>query len=74
MVNHVIDQEEKMLTNLRVVRMSKGLKLSELANHIGISVSFMSKIELGKLKGSIKTREKISRAVGVDPKILFGRK
>ncbi len=61
-----------MLTQLRIFRMSKGVKLIELAKLSGISVSFLSQIETGKFKGTKETRRKIAKALGVSGEILFG--
>lgn len=61
-----------MLTQLRIFRMTRGIKLIELASLSGVSVSFLSQIETGKFKGTKETRHKIAQALGVSEEILFG--
>lgn len=63
-----------MLTQLKIFRLSRGLKLGMIAKQSGISSSFLSRIETGKLKGSQETRRKIARALGVSEIVLFGAK
>lgn len=63
-----------MLTQLRMFRMTRGIKLIELASLSGVSVSFLSQIETGKFNGTKKTRSKIAKALGVSEEILFGEK
>ncbi len=53
--------------------MSKGIKLIDLAELSGVSVSFLSQIETGKFKGIKATRAKIAEALGVSAEILFGK-
>lgn len=62
-----------MLTQVKIFRLSKGLKLGVIAKQSGISASFLSRIETGKLKGTRKTRHKIAKALGVSEEILFGK-
>lgn len=54
-----------MLTSLRIHRMSRGIKLIDLAKRIGISVSFLSRIERGKAYGTKSTRRKIADALQI---------
>lgn len=61
-----------MLTQLKILRLTKGLKLGEVAKQSGISAAFLSRIETGKLKGTEETRRKIAKALGVSVEILFG--
>lgn len=61
-----------MLTQLRIFRMSRGLKLIELAKLSGVSVSFLSQVETGKFRGTNKTKERIAKALGVSKELLFG--
>jgi transcriptional regulator with XRE-family HTH domain len=63
-----------MLTQLKMFRLSKGLKLGTVAAQSGISASFLSRIETGKLKGTKETRCKIAKTLGVTEEILFGEK
>lgn len=61
-----------MLTNLRIARLSKEIKLTDLAKTVGVSISFLSRIEMGKVRGSENTRNKIAEALKVPVKQLFG--
>lgn len=63
-----------MLTQLKIFRLSRGLKLGTIAKQSGISASFLSRIETGKLKGSKETRRKIAKALDISETILFGAK
>lgn len=63
-----------MLTRLKMLRQLKGIKLKELSQAVGVSASFLSRIESGKLKGSRETRVKISEALDVPEKKLFDAK
>ena len=63
-----------MLTQLKILRLTKGLKLGVVAKQSGISASFLSRIETGKLKGTKETRCKIAKALGSSEEILFGIK
>ena len=61
-----------MLTQLKIFRLTKGLKLGAVAKQCEISASFLSRIENGKLKGTKETRRKIAKALGVSVETLFG--
>lgn len=61
-----------MLTQLKIIRLTKGLKLGTVAKQCGISASFLSRIETGKLKGTKETRRKIAKALDVSEEMLFG--
>jgi len=63
-----------MLTQLKIFRLTKGLKLGIVAKRSGISASFLLRIETGKLKGTKETRHKIAKALDVSEEILFGIK
>lgn len=62
-----------MLSQIKILRLTKGLKLGTLAKQSGISASFLSRIETSKLKGTKETRRKIAKALGVSEEILFGK-
>lgn len=49
--------------NIRKIRQEKGLRLQDLARITGISISFLSNTERGKVNPSIDTLSKISRAL-----------
>lgn len=61
-----------MLTQLKIFRLTKGLKLGVVAKRCGISESFLSRIETGKLKGTKETRRKIAKVLDVSGEIIFG--
>ncbi len=63
-----------MLTQLKIFRLSKGLKLGTVAKRSGISTSFLSRIETGKLKGTKETRRRIAKVLDVSEEMLFGIK
>jgi transcriptional regulator with XRE-family HTH domain len=61
-----------MLTQLKIFRLTRGLKLGEVAKKSGISAAFLSRIETGKLNGTKETRRKIAKALDVSEELLFG--
>lgn len=63
-----------MLTFIKIQRLSKNIKAKNLALEAGISPSLLSRIERGLCNGTKKTREKLSKALNIPEKILFGRK
>ena len=63
-----------MLTLLKFHRLTKEMKISELAKRAKVSVSLLSRIESGKSRGSKRTRTKISTILEIPEKILFGAK
>lgn len=48
---------------IRRVRQGKSLKLKDLANKTGFSVSYLSQVELGKIEPSLTALRKISNAL-----------
>lgn len=52
-------------------RLRKGLKQRELAHEAGISNTYLSDVEVGRTTPSIKTLDKISRALKVDMKVFL---
>ncbi len=53
-----------MLGNtIRKVRKNKKLKLKELADKTGLSISYLSQVELGKIEPSLTALRKISKAL-----------
>ncbi|MEW5921261.1 MAG: helix-turn-helix transcriptional regulator [Bacillota bacterium] len=52
---------------VRRVREEKGYSLAELAEKAGISVSYLSEIERGSKKPSLKTVEKLSASLNISP-------
>lgn len=52
-------------------RLKKGLKQYELAHEAGISNTYLSDVEVGRTTPSIKTLNKISKALKVDMKVFL---
>ncbi|MBV4429538.1 helix-turn-helix domain-containing protein [Clostridium tyrobutyricum] len=52
-------------------RIKKGLKQYELAKKAGISNTYLSDLEVGRTAPSIKTLDKLSKALEVDIKIFL---
>ncbi|WP_243156336.1 helix-turn-helix transcriptional regulator [Clostridium sp. C8-1-8] len=53
---------------IKCERLKKSLKQYELAKKVGISNTYLSDIEVGRTSPSLKTLEKISKALEVDIK------
>lgn len=62
-----------MLTKLKQIRMSKGLKAIEVANSISLAKSTMSEIENCKISPNFKTAINLSDALNVSVYDLIGR-
>lgn len=60
-----------MLTPCKLMRLQMGLKLGAVAAQSGISASFLSRIENGKLNGGRITQVKIAEVLKVRPGQLF---
>ena len=56
---------------IKCERLKKSLKQYELAKKAGISNTFLSDIEVGRTSPSLKTLDKIAKALGVDIKIFL---
>lgn len=56
---------------IRESRKSKSLTLAQLAERTGLSVGFLSQIELGKNSASVETLYRIARALGMMPGEFF---
>ncbi len=61
----------KLGVKIRILREAAGLTQEQLAEAAGISVKFTGYIERGERSPSIKTLEKIAKALKVAPKELF---
>lgn len=57
--------------HIREGRKAKGLTLAQLADRTGLSVGFLSQIELGKNSASVETLYRIATALGVQPGDFF---
>ena len=58
--------------NVRRLRAKKKLSQKALADKIGISVSYVSMLELGLRAPPLETIEKMAKALGVPPGALLG--
>jgi DNA-binding NtrC family response regulator len=56
---------------IREGRKSRSLTLAQLAERTGLSVGFLSQIELGKNSASVETLYRIARALGTEPGDFF---
>lgn len=67
-------KEKTMVVNLsdklREMRLKRGLTQQELADKIGVSESYISQIENGKMV-SIKKLDKMAKALGCEPRDLL---
>jgi len=57
---------------IRKARQARGISLRQLASHVGIHFSHLSKIENGKDKIGRESLTKIAEELGVDPDLLLG--
>ena len=58
---------------IRIIRNENGLSLQELADKIGISLSYLSEIERGTVYPALNTLKRISEGLGVPATALMGR-
>lgn len=56
---------------IRELRKAQHLTLAQLAERTGLSVGFLSQIELGKNSASVETLYRLARALGVEPGDFF---
>lgn len=54
-----------MLTRLKVVRMTKGLRQADLAKQAGVSTALITQIENGRAVPSIRTLQAFARVLNV---------
>ncbi len=70
-----IDPDEKLASEIgqriRALRQEKGLTIKQLANRTGLSLSLISKIELGDSSASISTLRKLASALKVHISYFF---
>ena len=55
------------VSNIKRLRLAQNLSQAELAERVGISVTFMCSIETGKKWGSFQTLADIATALNVEP-------
>ncbi len=60
--------------NLKVLRMKKGLTQFQLAEKLNVHEKHICKIETGKQNVTLKTLEKIAKALDVEPSVLLENK
>ena len=60
-----------MRTKLKEIRLAKGLSRADLAEIVGISVRFISFLEMGLRKPSISVAFKIANALGTSVDEIF---
>jgi transcriptional regulator with XRE-family HTH domain len=56
---------------IRTERKKQSLTLTQLAQRTGLSVGFLSQIELGKNSAAVETLYRIARALGIDVRDLL---
>ncbi len=60
--------------NLKVLRMKKGLTQFQLAEKLNVHEKHICKVETGKQNVTLKTLEKIAKALDVEPSVLLENK
>jgi DNA-binding NtrC family response regulator len=65
------DLQRKIGERIREARKEKSLTLAQLAERTGLSVGFLSQIELGKNSASVETLYRIACALGMAPGSFF---
>lgn len=66
-----MDVRELVGTNLRRIRLERGLSQETLAADSGIAPSFLSQIENGKRSATVTTLDVLARTLGVNIVELF---
>ena len=59
--------QQTYISNIKRLRLTQNLSQAELAERVGISVTFMCSIETGKKWGSFQTLADIATALNVEP-------
>ena len=62
---------KKTNSTLRVLRVIHGLSQDELGSRVGVTQSYLSRIERGRRSGSSRVRHEIARALGVEESTIF---
>jgi transcriptional regulator with XRE-family HTH domain len=68
-----MDLLNRFASNIRRLRSKRRLSQKALADHVGISVSYVSMLERGQRSPPLETIEKMARALKVTPSALLGR-
>lgn len=66
-----ISLKTKFGRRLRLLRRSKDLTQFQLAEKVGCSTEYISRLERGLVSPSFETIEKICFSLNIDPKMLF---
>ncbi|MBN2015945.1 helix-turn-helix transcriptional regulator [Candidatus Dojkabacteria bacterium] len=64
-----MSKEKRLGIKLRELRKESGLSQFQVENQTGMAAGSLSRIESGKINPSKETIKKISRAIGIEPKI-----
>jgi transcriptional regulator with XRE-family HTH domain len=62
-----------MGNTLKSLRKDRKLKLKDLAEKTGVSISFLSQVERGKSSVTLESLKKIADALGVNPSVFFAK-
>lgn len=67
----IAEQLRFVFSQIRTIRLQKGISQLELSLRAGLSQSFLASLEKGKKTPSVATMFKIANALGVNPKDFF---
>jgi transcriptional regulator with XRE-family HTH domain len=65
------EESKKLGHNLKMIRTSKNITQSELADLIGVDKSFVSNIENGKTNPTLSTISSLAKALGISTNELL---
>ena len=69
MKNEIANNNEN-INIYKLIRLARGLTVSELSNESGISHNYISQIEKGKRNPSEETKKKLSKSLKVSDKLF----
>ena len=64
---------EIVARNLRQLRQERGLTQEELVDEVGINRNYVGMIERGESSPTVTMIERLSKALRIDPMVLFRR-
>ena len=64
-------KDKPMYQRLKDIRTEKGVSLNHIANETGFSVEYISNVEEGKVRPSVATILRLSRALEIDSGVLL---
>jgi transcriptional regulator with XRE-family HTH domain len=67
----ILEQLQHVISQIRKIRMQKGISQMELSLRSELSQSFVANLEKGKKMPSVLTIIKIADALEVNPKVFF---